>query len=944
MHLFRKSATSRAAVAAGVVGLALWSVVGAPRSQAATLTWVAGSGVFSDAGNWDPAQAPATDDTTIFTNDTSFTVTLNSSSPVMDSSIFSNHAGAVTINAGGNTWTITNAFRVGVADATSTVYLAGGTLSVADFDSPFVASQLRIGDSQTNVLNCVGTLVITNGTVGADVTVIGANATSVGNLIISGSGVLQDGGSGSGSILTVGAGSSGSRLIVTNGGQLIVDGTITVGSSLTSSNNFVLFSGPTSRGTMTSRGMLLRGQGSLLVISNGAKVFMASNGTIGSNASGCTGIVVGAGSELTIAGTAGLQVGANSSGGTNNYFLVYDGARFTCNGTLAFGNNAFHVNDGIQIGGPGLMSTGFAIFVRSASNNTNHFGNFMRVTNGFFSCNYLNPQGPQESVSIFSNGTWKLTNGFAIAQASTSSNSVSFNNSGNGNFLLIDGGTMINIFSVADNNPGGLSFGGVGGTSLIITNGGRLFTSRGTLGADSSFNTGIVVGAGSVWSNAAGPADFTNVLIVGTAAGGSNNFLQVSDGAKLYNNGTFTISGNATGAFNTVVFGGPGLPSTIVNSGSLNIGQAAGAYGNTLIVSNATLICDALNVGNSDATNNVLEFRGGTISVTVSNMVVRPSNTVVFAAGTLSTVGMRFDTLANNSNAFVVGDASSPAYYDMVAGGSGYHNFNTGGLVVTNGAFLRGNGTLAGNVGVSGTFEPGFSVGSIYSSNTLRFGSTAVLNFDLGTLSDSVTVNGSLILGGTLNVTDSGGFGAGTYTLFTHTNQVSGTLTVGTLPAGFTATVSTDTLPFVRLIVTPVGGGDPYTTWATFYGLSGGNAAGGADPDGDGMSNTNEFLAGFNPTNSSAYLRVINVERTGSDIKVTYLGANGDSNGSPGPKTNILEFTTGAAGNYSNNFTSAGVTNILSGGNGSGLVTNMVDVGGATSNPARYYRVRVLLP
>ncbi|MGD1021067.1 MAG: hypothetical protein ABSA12_17315, partial [Verrucomicrobiia bacterium] len=62
--------------------------------------------------------------------------------------------------------------------------------------------------------------------------------------------------------------------------------------------------------------------------------------------------------------------------------------------------------------------------------------------------------------------------------------------------------------------------------------------------------------------------------------------------------------------------------------------------------------------------------------------------------------------------------------------------------------------------------------------------------------------------------------------------------------------------------------------------------------------------------------------------------------------TNILDYTTGTAnGSYSNiNFTSTGQTNILSGGNGLGVVTNMIDYSGATNIPSRYYRVRVLLP
>jgi PKD repeat protein len=124
-------------------------------------------------------------------------------------------------------------------------------------------------------------------------------------------------------------------------------------------------------------------------------------------------------------------------------------------------------------------------------------------------------------------------------------------------------------------------------------------------------------------------------------------------------------------------------------------------------------------------------------------------------------------------------------------------------------------------------------------------------------------------------------------------------------------------------------------------------AQGNADPDGDGMSNTNEFLAGFNPTNSAAYLHIISIVKSGNDINVIYLGANGDTNyaGGPSSRTNVLECAiVPASGSFTNSFVSAGQTNILSGGTGSGVATNMVDPGGATNVPSRYYRIRVLVP
>lgn len=141
---------------------------------------------------------------------------------------------------------------------------------------------------------------------------------------------------------------------------------------------------------------------------------------------------------------------------------------------------------------------------------------------------------------------------------------------------------------------------------------------------------------------------------------------------------------------------------------------------------------------------------------------------------------------------------------------------------------------------------------------------------------------------------------------------------------------------------------DPFTTWQSQYFGGSGNpaAAANADPDGDGMSNMNEFLAGFNPTNNAAYLHIISIVKTNtSDIKVTYLGASGNSTTVPPSalRTNVLEFTLGTPPNYTNNFLTANQTNILGGGSGLGGVSSFIDTNGATG-AARYYRIRVLVP
>lgn len=133
-----------------------------------------------------------------------------------------------------------------------------------------------------------------------------------------------------------------------------------------------------------------------------------------------------------------------------------------------------------------------------------------------------------------------------------------------------------------------------------------------------------------------------------------------------------------------------------------------------------------------------------------------------------------------------------------------------------------------------------------------------------------------------------------------------------------------------------------------------------ADPDGDGQNNLAEFAAGTDPTNSTSVIRILSVVPTTSSVSaatraskmrpelaqpsvglvVTYYGSGGSpSDGNtPPPKTNVLEYSTSTPAN--GDFVSTGVTNIIL--EPGDVVTNMVDVGGATNGPALFYRVRVL--
>ena len=120
---------------------------------------------------------------------------------------------------------------------------------------------------------------------------------------------------------------------------------------------------------------------------------------------------------------------------------------------------------------------------------------------------------------------------------------------------------------------------------------------------------------------------------------------------------------------------------------------------------------------------------------------------------------------------------------------------------------------------------------------------------------------------------------------------------------------------------------DPFAWWQLqYFGStnSSANTGPGGDSTGTGMSNTNKFMAGFNPTSAAAYLHIISIAEQlvsgDTNVVVTYLGANGDNSYQPGiaSRTNVLDYTTGdAIGDYtSGGWQDTGQTNILSGGNG----------------------------
>jgi len=158
----------------------------------------------------------------------------------------------------------------------------------------------------------------------------------------------------------------------------------------------------------------------------------------------------------------------------------------------------------------------------------------------------------------------------------------------------------------------------------------------------------------------------------------------------------------------------------------------------------------------------------------------------------------------------------------------------------------------------------------------------------------------------------------------THSYAV-GTYTV-TLIASGPAGVSTNIMPgYIQAL-------PPFVAWQLqYFGCTDcPQAAPDADPLGKGMSNTNQFLAGLNPTNSASALRIISVVPQGNDTLITWTTAGG--------VTNTVQATVG---NYStNNFSNISAPIVVLGHGDT--TTNYLDAGAVTNWPTRFYRIRLV--
>ena len=382
---------------------------------------------------------------------------------------------------------------------------------------------------------------------------------------------------------------------------------------------------------------------------------------------------------------------------------------------------------------------------------------------------------------------------------------------------LIDEGTL-SISSDANlgDAAGALSLDGatLGTTADIVSGRAINLLGGGTFDVNAATTltlTGVVSGAGGLSKD----GDGALILAADNSYGGGTSIdagiLQLGNGGTT---GSITgdVVNNGTLAFNrsdSATFAG-----TI--SGAGEVSQRG--TGTTI------LTADNSYTGGTTISAGTLQFGdGGTTGSIVGDilnngaLVFNRADTVTFAGLISGTGGIE----QSGAGTTILTGGNSYAGATMVSAGTliinGDQSAATGATSVASGATLGGTGTLGGNVAIAdgGAINPGGiggAPGVLAIAGNLDLAPAATLNYYFGqanvaggALNDLVDVGGDLVLGGTLNVTASGGgsFDPGIYRVINYSGTLANNgLVIGTIPSGTDFYVQTSVANQVNLINT----------------------------------------------------------------------------------------------------------------------------------------------
>lgn len=668
------------------------------------------------------------------------------------------------------------------------------------------------------------------------------------------------------------------NITVANGASLT--GTGTIGGSVVVQAGGSISSGTGGAGTLAIGGVLTLNDTTLPVDLNNS-----------STPGGGINDLYTIGGALTLNGTITITPNLlNGPLATGTYTLISGGTSTVNNATFVWGGppNGGRQNFALDTSVPGTLwlivsgTPSASLFWKGAPGTTWDSGDPLNPAIG--AANWRNGTSADRFVkydAVTFDDT--LTNGSAILSGNVEPSSVTVNNPTKAVSINSNTGSIVGSASFEKSGAATLSLDGAntysGGTTLNAgtlqlvsdnanTNGlgsGPITLKGGTLAMHTSFNTSNV----SSWDLVV-PTGFTGALncdsrcsIRGDLTGGGTLNLYIPDirtgidGDWSAFTGQINVTTDANGGEFRIGnnYSPTGLPLAAMNLGAnvklLYVGILDSGIGSKIALGSLT-----------GAAGSILQG-GPTVGRTLTWEVGQGNSDTVFqgviseqAAGcitALSKVGsgaLKLTAVCGHSGPTSVSGGL------LIVNGS----LTSSPITVNAGALLGGSGSLAATIiQDDASLSPGDGgPGVLTITNGLTLASESVAAFDLGSIRDRVDVTGNLALNGIINFTNSGGLLPGTYIIFNYSGTLSGAgLTVGSVPADFACAIDTATPGQVKVVVTTTLSAFQQWQILWFGSYTHPDAAPGADPDFDGQTNNDEFLAGTDPTSAASVVTLV---------------------------------------------------------------------------------------
>jgi len=509
------------------------------------------------------------------------------------------------------------------------------------------------------------------------------------------------------------------------------------------------------------------------------------NGRIGLNASSTGNLVQVRNSGAVWNNTGYLSVGDQ---GADNSLLVTNGGNVLAsyirmgNYTTAVGNQAIVTGTNSLLTASTRVSAGYdgpsnSLVIADGASVVDDLG-YIGDNSPYSSNNWVTVTGPNSRwenssdlhVGFYGSGNQLVVSNHAVVAAA--------------DWGVVGYGSSNNVAVVTGvgslwTNGNELTVGWYGrNNQLIVSNGATVVSTYGYLGANSGANDNqiVVTGVNSVWTNA-------GEIRIGFDDNTVDNQLSIQEGGVVYSGNGYLGSYYSGANSNRVLVSG--IDSRWNSSGSLYVGELGSGNQLLLQAGGSVIAAGSTHVGSEGGSNNLLHVETGILTVaadlnvrrgtlqldsgqlTAANLIATNGSEgkIIFNGGLFpplnpSTLSVS-NSAVNNGSPLLVGNGS-PAVYRLL--GNGLHTFNDG-LVISDSAFLRGSGTIAGLLTVSAGGTIDFStfgglLQSLTLSNSPALAGTIRMRLRVagGLTNDLISApTAALTYGGTLEVTRLGG-------------------------------------------------------------------------------------------------------------------------------------------------------------------------------------------